>query len=148
MKSKGRLLYTKILSKILVYFVLIIISFFAFFPVFWMLSTSFKPKVEAYQTPPTWIPRNPTFANYIKQFEEFGGGMSAFSGFPTFYKNGVIVAAGVAIFTMILSIFAGYSFSRYKFFGKNGVLIFLIITQMFPYSVIIVNIVIIFKKLA
>jgi len=150
LKSKTTLLITgnKILSKIFVYFVLILISLFAFFPVFWMFSTSFKPKAEAFEMPPTWIPRTPTFANYIKQFEEFGGKMTAFSGFPTFYKNGVIVAAGVATLTMILSILAGYSFSRYKFFGKNGILIFLIITQMFPYAVIIVNILIIFKKLA
>lgn len=137
----------KILSKIFIYFLLTIISIFAFFPIFWMISTSFKPPSEAFETPPTLIPRSFTIESYIKQVSDFRAEVEGYAGFPVFYKNGLIVAGGVAILTMFLSILAGYSFSRYKYFGKNGILIFLIATQMFPYAVIIVNIVIIFNKL-
>jgi multiple sugar transport system permease protein len=136
---------TKILSKIFVYFLLLIISIITFFPFFWMLSTSFKVSTEAYEVPPTWIPRQFTFENYLEHFREVGSQL--YASFPVFYKNGLIVAGCSSVLVMLLSILAAYSFSRYKFFGKNGMLIFLIFTQMFPWAIIIVNLVILFNKL-
>jgi multiple sugar transport system permease protein len=134
-----------ILSKIFVYFVLVIIGVFAFFPFFWMISTSFKVSTEAYEVPPTWIPRQFTFENYLEHFKDVQGDL--YASFPTFYKNGLIVAGCSSVLVMLLSILAAYSFSRFKFFGKNGMLIFLIFTQMFPWAVIIINMVMLFNKM-
>jgi ABC-type glycerol-3-phosphate transport system permease component len=36
----------------------------AFFPVFWLLSTSFKPYEEWASSPPHWLPAKPTLQNY------------------------------------------------------------------------------------
>ncbi len=29
-------------------------------PFYWMITTSFKPALEAYKMPPTWVPTSPT----------------------------------------------------------------------------------------
>ena len=42
---------------------------FALFPIFWMVSTSFKPTHEWAATPPVWITSNPTLANYSPLIE-------------------------------------------------------------------------------
>jgi len=51
-------------SRVLIYVILAILLIYAFFPTFWLLSTSFKPQLEAFQIPPTWWPRNFTFFSY------------------------------------------------------------------------------------
>ncbi len=38
---------------------------FAIFPIFWMVSTSFKPSSEWVKSPPTWISGHPTIDNYL-----------------------------------------------------------------------------------
>src|SRR5918998_1329379 len=37
---------------------------FAFFPIFWLISTSFKPFEEWASWPPVWVSDNPTLQNY------------------------------------------------------------------------------------
>ena len=38
---------------------------FAVFPLFWMVSTSFKPNAEWIRTPPVWVSENGTVTNYL-----------------------------------------------------------------------------------
>jgi len=38
---------------------------FAVFPLFWMVSTSFKPSNEWVTTPPVWVSENGTVTNYL-----------------------------------------------------------------------------------
>ena len=38
---------------------------FAVFPIFWMVSTSFKVRSEWVTSPPTWISSRPTVDNYL-----------------------------------------------------------------------------------
>src|SRR5271154_5024216 len=40
----------------------------AFFPIFWLVSTSFKPNEEWQQFPPVWISSQPTLQNYRTVF--------------------------------------------------------------------------------
>jgi len=136
----------RILSRSLLYLVIAAFAVVTFFPFFWMVSTSLKPRVESFQVPPTWVPRQPTLENYLRQALHLAPS-STLVGFPIFYRNGLIVSAGTVLITVLSGILAAYSLSRYKFFGKNGVLLFLIVTQMFPYAVVAINIYIMFSAL-
>ncbi|MBM3705874.1 MAG: carbohydrate ABC transporter permease [Actinobacteria bacterium] len=66
---------------------------------------------------------------------------------PRYFKNGMIVSVSVTIFTILLSIFAGYGFSRFSFPGKRRLFIFILATQMFPAVLIIVQLYILFHNL-
>ena len=130
----------KVFSRIFTYLVLTIILTFAFFPIFWMISTSFKPNYEAFNVSPSWISVSPTLESYIKQITNRGG-------FLVFFKNGLIVSVSVTIVTIILSILSGYSFSRFRFSGQRAIFLLILSTQMFPYVVIVISLYLMFNKL-
>ena len=46
------------------YTVLTIWALIAFFPIYWMVSTSFKPDNQWFSWPPYYFPEPPTLANY------------------------------------------------------------------------------------
>src|SRR5438874_1263585 len=51
-------------KRVMLYVILFVLLIYAFFPTFWLLSTSIKPQLEAFQNPPTWWPHNPTLFSY------------------------------------------------------------------------------------
>lgn len=130
----------KAFSKIITYLVLIVILTFAFFPIFWMISTSFKPNYEAFRVPPRWIPVPFTLESYIKQITDRGG-------FLVFFRNGLIVSASVTIITIILAVLSGYSFSRFRFSGKRAIFLLILATQMFPNVIIVISLYVMYRKL-
>jgi N,N'-diacetylchitobiose transport system permease protein len=42
----------------------LLVALFAVFPVFWMISTSFKPNREIFSNTPQPVPREPTLQHY------------------------------------------------------------------------------------
>ena len=130
----------KFILKVITYVVLILILTFAFFPIFWMLSTSFKPNYLAFSVPPKWIPKPFTLKSYNKQIKDRGG-------FLVFFKNGIIVSLSVTILTVIVAIFSGYSFSRFRFRGQKAIFLLILATQMFPYVLIVISLYVMYKNL-
>lgn len=128
------------ISKIFTYIVLLLILIFTFFPIFWMVSTSFKNNYDAFKVPPSWVPSPFTLESYKNQLTDRGG-------FLIFLKNGLIVSFSVTIITIILSLTSGYSFSRFKFSGQKAIFLLILATQMFPYIVVIISLYIMFRKL-
>src|SRR5258708_12809139 len=49
------------------------------FPFFWMLTTSLKPLIEAYNYPPTVLPTAPTLDSYKSLFNDFEFGRYLFN---------------------------------------------------------------------
>jgi multiple sugar transport system permease protein len=122
------------------YFGLAILLVFAFFPTFWLVSTSFKPQLEAFQNPPTWIPRHPTLHSYDILPKDR-------AGFVTYFKNSVIVGVGTTIVTLIAATHAGYALSRFRFRGARSVLLLILATQMFPYVTILISLYTLMRRL-
>ena len=136
------------LLKILFLSTLIII---ALFPIFWILSLSFRPNQETLGRNPTFLPKKWTFENYLNLF---GIDVNTtrmqqldFDALLNFIVNGAVVAVMVTFIACFLSILAGYSFSRYNFPGKKILLITILNTQMFPYMAIILPIYVLYSKL-
>ena len=111
--------------NILKYGVLILILFFLLFPLYWVLITSFKTNMEAYMSPPTFIPAEPTVQSYINLFTKN-------QDFFVYYKNNFIVSGATALITTCLAILSGYALSRFHFRWNGWVLAALMSSQMFP----------------
>ena len=50
----------------------IIIIFFAIlnlFPIYWLFTSSLKNSADVLKMPPDWVPKAPTFANYVDVFK-------------------------------------------------------------------------------
>lgn len=107
------------------YLLLALILLFLLFPIYWMLASSFKTNMEAYQYPPTFFPKNMVSDAYVSLFVEN-------NQFFVYYFNNFIVATSCAVICCIIALFTGYSLSRFK--TKWGLIIsaMLLSTQMFP----------------
>ena len=106
------------------------IVFVTMFPFLWMLISSFKNLGELYTVPPTWLPENPSWTNYLNVLFE--------SNVPRYFLNSVIISAGATAIALALAILASYGFARFKFKGKSVAMSMLIIGQLLPTAAIIV----------
>jgi len=102
---------------------------FALFPLFWLLRISLTPDQLLYSEGTTLWPSRITWENFAFVIEE--------SPFPVFFANTVAVSLGTAAVVTVLAAGIGYAFSRFRFPGKRWVMIFLVITQLFPLVMVI-----------
>ncbi|MDR1108164.1 MAG: carbohydrate ABC transporter permease, partial [Spirochaetaceae bacterium] len=109
-------------------------------PMYWMIITSFKTNPEIINAQRlTYWPETVTAENYIALFKLFSyGGL---------LKNSVIVSVSTAMCVTLLSILGGYSFARYKFRGKETMLISFMVTQMIPGILVIIPLYIILSRM-
>ncbi len=49
--------------------VLILLALFFIFPLYWIITGSFKDVIEINARQPVWFPQSPTLDNYIRLFE-------------------------------------------------------------------------------
>ena len=108
--------------------VLIVLSFLAIFPFYWMLNTSFKPAGEIYS--PSLLPRHWTFDNYIQ----------AWNAIPMAHmlSNSIIVAVGQTLTQLMTSVLAAYAFTRWEFRGRHVLYGVISLTWLVPFQVIMI----------
>lgn len=130
----------KIFSKLTIHSVLIITSLLSIFPFIWLLSTSLKGVLEdIFAYPPTIIPQDFTFANYIDVWQKVN--------FMGYFWNSMIVAGLTVLLNLILSSLAGYPLARMNFKGKRIVFFSILATIMIPFQAIMLPVYIITLKL-
>ncbi len=121
----------KLTWKIITYLILIFWAVFTIMPLYWLLSTTFKPSSEAIGYPPTLIPRNPTLKNFnILLFQSKFGFKS--------YLNSIIISLGATLISTMSAMLAGYGFSRFGFPFKNQILVLILLLQMIPLLAVII----------
>ncbi len=106
------------------YTLLIVAILVMCFPLAWMLSVSFRPNVEVTRIPPGWLPEVWTLEGYQKFFES--------ARYTRVFFNSFFVSIVVTVLSLVLGALAAYALARFRFLGQRSVLMFLIITQMFP----------------
>ena len=111
-------------ARVGVFVALLAGAFFAGFPVFWMLVSSFKANAEIFQYPPKIITENFSFGAYAAILND--------PAKVRFFVNSYIVSLSVTALTLLLAILAGYAFSRYDFRGKNGLNTVVVSVQAVP----------------
>lgn len=130
----------KLSSRIGFIVVFVILMLFIVLPIYWMINTSLKPNDAAFQMPPTFFPIHLTLKNYISQLEDTGG-------FLTYFLNSVVVSLATTVLSIAVAILAGYAFSRYRFPGKRPIFIIILLSQMFPLTLLIVGMYTFFRHL-
>jgi multiple sugar transport system permease protein len=93
-------------------------------PFIWMVLGSLKPNVELRQSPPTWLPANPSFDNYTQLFSRLS--------FTTYFMNSTIVALVVTAGNLLFCSMLGYALALLNFRGKNVVFVAVLGTLMIP----------------
>lgn len=109
-------------------------------PIYWMVVTSLKTNPEIINAQRlTYWPETFTTENYASLFRQFSyGGL---------LKNSLIVSVSTGICVTLLSILGGYSLARYKFRGKDTMLLFFLVTQMIPGILVIIPLYVILSQM-
>jgi len=81
------------------------------FPLLWALSTSLRPELETVSNQFHWLPRHWTVDAYTRTL---GAG-----NVVRWLVNSFVVALGVTVLTMAISLMAAYAFSQLRFRGRG-----------------------------
>ncbi len=108
-------------------------------PFIWMISTSFKSSESVFTFPPQWIPKHPTIEQYQALFREVN--------FLQFFKNSVIVAIGITLFSLFLNSLGGYAFAKYRFPGREKIFALLLATMMVPGQITMIPVFLMLKSI-
>lgn len=95
----------KIVFKIIRWVLILIVLVVFLFPVYWIISGSFKTQGEFYTNPPTIIPASLSFDNY-----KIALGNREIKGII----DSIIVSVIATLLTMVIAVPASYAIARYK----------------------------------
>jgi arabinogalactan oligomer / maltooligosaccharide transport system permease protein len=111
---------------------------FALFPVVYIISASFNATPTL--TGSRLIPRHVTLDNFRQLFSTEVSGSSNYAAahYLRWLVNSIIVAGSAALLSVLLSAFAAYAFSRFRFRGRRMGMVALLLIQMFPQLTLVV----------
>ena len=111
-----------VVSTVLVYAMLIIMSFVVLVPIVWIVGASFNEQSSLLSA--TAFPENPTVSHYVELIKE--------TKFLNWYANTLKIAVVNMVISVVITSLTAYVFSRFKFKGKKSGLLSILILQMFP----------------
>ncbi len=122
-----------------------LIALLTLFPLFWMISTAFKPSHEIYSLTPSLIPAHPTLGNFraVSSGQVSGGIGSVW----LFFRNSLAVTLAAVLVASLLSLMASVAVARYRFRLRATLLVMLLIVQMIPAQALIIALFLDFKRL-
>ncbi|WP_197919500.1 carbohydrate ABC transporter permease [Thiosulfatihalobacter marinus] len=117
------------LLKVLHFVTLFIAMAIICVPGLWVVLNSFRPTVEIMAKPPVWIPNELNLDNYRAMFGAAGEG-----GVPVlqYFTNSLIISVTSTAIAILIGMAGGYAFARYRFKGKSGIFIGLMLTRAVP----------------
>ncbi|MBW2059460.1 MAG: carbohydrate ABC transporter permease [Deltaproteobacteria bacterium] len=121
------------------YVVVGVILFFMLIPIGWTFITSLKSLKEAFLTPPTYVPRNPTFEAYKAVIFK--------SPVPRYILNSLIYCLSTVAFILTAGVFSAYGLSKYPYRGSNLILVSFLVTRILPPLSLLLPFYIIFRVL-
>jgi multiple sugar transport system permease protein len=120
---------THFMQRAAIYLIAAAAVIFALFPLFWTLKISLTPGPLLYSEGVVLWPSRTTFENFVIVLTD--------TAFPRYFINSIIVSLATAIAVTLVASAAGYALSRFRFRGKVGVAVILLITQTFPLVMVI-----------
>jgi multiple sugar transport system permease protein len=126
----GRVLRKRIFS-VVAHVLLIGASIAMLYPLLWMLSASFRPENEIFNSTTIW-PSEWSLEAY------FRGWNSMRVSFSVFFLNSFVIAILCVIGNLITCSLAAYAFARLRFAGRNFWFGLMLMTLMLPYQVVLI----------
>lgn len=108
----------------------LVVSFFA----------SIKTPAAAQAVPPSYLPTELSFQNYVN-FANYQAGIRVYAW------NSLSVALLTILFSLLLSVPAGYGLARFPIPGKEAIFLLLLIGLMIPYQALLTPLLLVFNKL-
>ena len=115
--------------KIFSVIILVAMVLFFLFPLYWIVTGSFKDRIEITAREPIWFPMDPTVENYAKLFDN-----------PAFLWlfNIIFISAAAMLLTCITASLAGYALGKKRFIGRGVLFTIIICAMALPKQVIVI----------
>ncbi|AHD11912.1 carbohydrate ABC transporter permease [Phaeobacter gallaeciensis] len=125
--------------------------FFAVFPIFWIVSTAFKPSTEWVAIPPVWISEQPTLDNFNAVFisQARAAETAATSVSETGWRaiiGSIIISSCATALSISVGLAASLAISRYRF-GGNSTPLMILSGRMFPPIAIAIPFLVMFNSI-
>ncbi|MGW1671454.1 carbohydrate ABC transporter permease [Streptomyces sp. NPDC002324] len=121
------------------YLALLAYLVFLAFPFLWLVSTAFKPARELGSLHPTWIPGNPTLANFRQAFDEQPLLEAAL--------NSLLAALGAALVAVLVATPMAYVMARHRTTLSRMATGWVVVSQAFPFVLVIIPLFLVLKNL-
>ncbi|MEM5315602.1 carbohydrate ABC transporter permease [Paraburkholderia sp. JHI869] len=123
-------------SRVVVYAALILFAVYFLFPLYVMLSTSFKSLDQIHSGTMLSLPTSPTFAPWIKAWSEACTGVRC-DGMQPFFMNSVKMVIPAVLISSIIGAFNGYVLTHWRFRGADGLFTMLLVGCFIPFQAIL-----------
>jgi multiple sugar transport system permease protein len=110
--------------------VLLVLAIPLLFPLWWLVTSSFKGLDEIFAYPPRLLPESFDLTNFARVFE--------LQPFARQFFNSLYIAAVNVIGTLIFSSLAGYAFARVRFRGRDVLFVLMLSALLVPTEVLMV----------
>jgi len=147
------------LKKVLIGAAIVIVLVWTLAPIFWLISTSFKPLSEIQNYPPVFFSKTPRLRNYLAVFGlvsreeltelEYVSPTHAEAGFTiyTVYLRNSLLAAGLTTVIIIpVAILGAYALDRFHIKRKRDIKFWILSQRMIPPIVIIIPLYLLLAK--
>jgi len=129
--TEGRSRWKKPLTSVVSHALLIAASVLMLYPLVWMLSASFRPENEIFNSPSLW-PSEWSIDAYIRGWN----GLRV--SFSTFFLNSITISVLAVAGNLFACSLAAYSFARLQFKGRSLWFALMLMTLMLPYQVTLI----------
>lgn len=127
------------ISRILLYFVLVISAAFFLLPIYMLLNTGFKSYQEVSLSTMWNLPTSISLDSFAKAW--FGSVSEGFRGLSGNFMNSVWLTIPAALLSAFIGSINGYVFSKWKFRGSDVLFAMLLFGMFIPYQSILIPIV-------
>lgn len=114
---------------VIVMIIMVILAVLFIFPVYWIVTGSFKDAAAINAAIPEWFPKNPTTDNYVRLFDKPA---------MQWLFNSVFIALMSMGLTCITAAMAGYALAKKRFVGRGMLFTFLVCAMALPKQVVLV----------
>ncbi|KQU90353.1 MULTISPECIES: carbohydrate ABC transporter permease [Ensifer] len=109
------------------------------FPIYWLFVTALSTLSEIRSLPPSFWPAEPQWSTFAKVASE--------RPILLWLMNSTLAAAGSVALSMIVSVFAGYSLSRFSVKGSRPLGLFILTAKMLPATLLVIPLFGIFRSM-
>jgi N,N'-diacetylchitobiose transport system permease protein len=108
------------------------------FPVYWMVSTAFKPGRDVLAYTPKWFPVHATLSNFSQAIHR--------AYFWRDVGNSLIIVAFVVALSLVIGFLAALAIAKFNFYGRKAFIVLVIGVQMLPLTALIIPLYILMSR--
>ncbi len=125
-------------KSVLLNVITVIIVLLSLFPLYWLISTSMKTKLDAFALPPQWL--------FLPNFDSYASVITS-DGFMESYFNSFIIAIITTVIAIVFGVTSGYSLARNTGRSGRAMGLWIILSRMIPPMGIILPFYVVYREL-